>query len=136
MQRDKASIVAETIDYVKKIERTLEKLRACKAQRQASPRPTKLRESGASHAFQKLDIPKCEPSVNVAEEPKSIRAQWRSGKVEIEDLGGHAVIKITSKWKRRLAMQIHVALEECKEDVLQSNVTTVGDNIIQFTTIQ
>ncbi|XP_057844419.1 uncharacterized protein LOC131053794 [Cryptomeria japonica] len=118
------------------MERTLKRLKACKAKRQASPPPAKLRKSGASDAFQKLNIIGCEPNINIVEEPKMTRAQWKSGQIEVQELGSHAVIKITDKWKRGIVMQIHLALEECKVDVLQSNVTTIGDNIVQFTTIQ
>ena len=59
------------------------------------------------------------------------------GEVEIEEVGNDvAVIKVVSRRSRGLVLRLHVALRDCKVEVIQSNVTTLGDNMVHFVTIR
>eukprot|EP01018_Ginkgo_biloba_P034004 Gb_10697 [translate_table: standard] len=145
IKKDKASIVGETIDYVIEMERTLKRLKACKADRQGSRGPSKLRKSGASDSFRKLNIAttfdnsnidNVEPLTKFSNNYLQKGGQSTSAQVDVQELGSQVIIKVLSKWRRGVVMQLHLALDECKVNVLQSNVTTVGDNIVQFTTIE
>lgn len=56
--------------------------------------------------------------------------------VEVEKLRDQAVIKIMCTKSPGLVFRIMHALDVCKVDLLQGNVTTVDDNSIYFITVQ
>ncbi|KAH7283804.1 hypothetical protein KP509_34G024700 [Ceratopteris richardii] len=56
--------------------------------------------------------------------------------VDVQSLGSQAVIKVVCSRSRGLFLRVLQALEECKVDILQSNVTTVGEQVIHFLTIE
>ncbi|BFI23338.1 protein MpBHLH34 [Marchantia polymorpha subsp. ruderalis] len=59
-----------------------------------------------------------------------------SSQVEVQNLGEQAVIKIVCARSRGLVLRIIQALEECKTEILQSNVTTVSQHSVHFITVQ
>lgn len=56
--------------------------------------------------------------------------------VDVQHLGNQAVIKIVCTRRHGHVLRVLHALEECKVNVLQSNVTTVGENSIHFVTVE
>lgn len=56
--------------------------------------------------------------------------------VDVQHLGNQAVIKIVCTRRHGHVLRVLHALEECKVNVLQSNVTTVGENSIHFITVE
>ncbi|CAM6116525.1 unnamed protein product [Calypogeia fissa] len=59
-----------------------------------------------------------------------------SAEVDIQNLGEQAVIKIVCARSSGLVLRILLALDECKVDVLQSNVTSVAEKSVHFITVQ
>ena len=51
-------------------------------------------------------------------------------------LGKQAVVKVVCSRQPGHVLRVLNALEECKVEVLQSNVMTVADNSIHFITVQ
>jgi UTP:GlnB (protein PII) uridylyltransferase len=56
--------------------------------------------------------------------------------VDIQQLGKQAVVKVVCNRRPGHVLRVLNALEECKVEVLQSNVMTVADNSIHFVTVQ
>jgi UTP:GlnB (protein PII) uridylyltransferase len=68
-------------------------------------------------------------TVNVQEEKKG-------AEVDVQKLGNQAVIKLVCSRTPGQVLRVLHALDECKVDLLQSNVTTVGDISVHFVTVQ
>jgi hypothetical protein len=56
--------------------------------------------------------------------------------VDVQQLGKQAVVKVVCSRRPGHVLRVLNALEECKVEVLQSNVVTVADNSIHFITVQ
>lgn len=68
-------------------------------------------------------------TVNVQDEKKG-------AEVDVQKLGNQAVIKLVCSRTPGQVLRVLHALDECKVDLLQSNVTTVGDISVHFVTVQ
>ncbi|EFJ16018.1 hypothetical protein SELMODRAFT_422169 [Selaginella moellendorffii] len=123
-KKDKASIVGDTINYVVDLEKTLKRLQACRAKRKGChiPKEKSLKSSPSSD-------PKLEAS-------KTDTVQRLPVQVEVQALGEQAVVKLVCGKSPKLVLRILTALEQCKVEVLQSNVTTLGDIAVHFFTIE
>ncbi|CAK9264994.1 unnamed protein product [Sphagnum jensenii] len=120
-KKDKASIVGDTINYVLELEKRLKHLQGCKD----------IEGGGGggdpSSGFFKSTKRKVAPLT--AEEKKG-------AEVDVQKLGNQAVIKLVCSRTPGQVLRVLHALDECKVDLLQSNVTTVGDISVHFVTVQ
>ncbi|XP_024384192.1 uncharacterized protein [Physcomitrium patens] len=77
------------------------------------------------------------PSDQVTQESKlQAGKKAAAAEVEVQSLGSRAVIKIVVERRPGHVLSVLNALEECKVEVMQSNVMTVGESSIHFVTVQ
>ncbi|KAG0603549.1 hypothetical protein M758_10G101800 [Ceratodon purpureus] len=78
------------------------------------------------------------PSDQITEESKLQPGKTKGGvaEVDVQMLGKQAVVKVVCSRQPGHVLRVLNALEECKVEVLQSNVMTVADNSIHFITVQ
>lgn len=74
--------------------------------------------------------------VVVEQSGKMKEAAAAAAEVDVQQLGKQAVVKVVCNRRRGHVLRVLNALEECKVEVLQSNVMTVADNSIHFATVQ
>lgn len=56
--------------------------------------------------------------------------------VEVQHLGKQAVVKLVCARSKGLVLRILAALDDCKVEILQSNVTTIDHQVVHFLTIE
>ncbi|KAJ7219686.1 hypothetical protein O6H91_19G034700 [Diphasiastrum complanatum] len=151
LKKDKASIVGDTINYIIELEKTLKDLQACKAGRQRGQKQieknhpfldesatiSKKLSRSADESFQKFsNVVREESGVTSSEHFKETAGKRPAVEVEVHILGEQAVIKVICGRSPGLVLRILTALEDCKAEVFQSNVTTLGDIVLHFLTVE
>ncbi|CAM6038626.1 unnamed protein product [Sphagnum compactum] len=142
-KKDKASIVGDTINYVLELEKRLKHLQGCKdiegvggggdpssgffksTKRKVAPLTT------APYSSNIFEDTSGQPPIHAQSDEEK-----KSAEVDVQKLGNQAVIKLVCSRTPGQVLRVLHALDECKVDLLQSNVTTVGDISVHFVTVQ
>jgi len=157
-KKDKASTITHAIKHLKELEEKVKSLRACKAIKRKQGKAENASSSSVEQPMEtRADSNRSSvtfsnsPSV---EQPMETRADnnrssvtfskqfagdsedGQSCKIEVQNLGTHAILKILCPWSSRLLLRTHKALDECRVDVVQSIMTKHGGNAVYYFIIE
>ncbi|EFJ20751.1 hypothetical protein SELMODRAFT_418047 [Selaginella moellendorffii] len=126
-KKDKASIVGETINYVLELEKKLKELQS-------------TANSKTSHRHKRRALPaEANPERRIATSSNADQGENLSVKpadIELQSIGGQAIIKMVCMRSPGLALRILATLESCQAQVIQSNIATLGSHAILFFTVE
>ncbi|KAH9317453.1 hypothetical protein KI387_019222, partial [Taxus chinensis] len=128
-KKDKASIVTDTINYVRELEKRVRYL-----QDFMSKARTKRSKENFCRVDHEIKHKKFKDIKMVNDEYNQANAVLPH--IELQNIGSQAVIKLVCPRSQGLVLRTHKALVECKVDLLQSNVTTLDNNAIHYFTVQ
>ncbi|GLJ55435.1 hypothetical protein SUGI_1190240 [Cryptomeria japonica] len=129
-KKDKASIVTDTINYVRELEKKVKYLQDFKYKANKT-KGSKQNHSSTDHEIKQDELV----------DAKMMNDEYKQDlgalpHIELKNMGNQALIKLVCSRSRGLILRTHKALVDCKVDLLQSKVTTLENNAVHCFSVE